>query len=49
MGLGPEGYIWSPPGGGVEFKENVEKALIREFREETHTTIAIDEFLFVNE
>jgi 8-oxo-dGTP diphosphatase len=43
------GYIWSPPGGGLEFGESAEEALIREFKEETGLTVDIDRFLFVNE
>ncbi len=49
LGLGPKGYAWLPPGGGVEFEESVEEGLIREFREETHLTVSVGEFLFVNE
>ncbi len=48
-GLGPNGFIWSPPGGGVEFGETVEEALVREFMEETSIEVEIAEFLFVNE
>ncbi len=48
-GLGPEGFIWSPPGGGIEFDETAEEALIREFKEEVSLEIEVDDFLFVNE
>ena len=48
-GLGPTGTFWSPPGGGVEFGENVPDALVREFAEETGLTVAVGELLFVNE
>jgi len=47
--MGRLGYIWSPPGGGLDFHESVEHGLIREFYEETHLQIEIDRFLFVNE
>ncbi len=47
--VGKKGYLWSPPGGGVEFGEESEKTLIREFHEETGLTVDIDQFLFVNE
>ncbi len=47
--IGKPGYLWSPPGGGVEFGDLAEETLIREFREETNLKIEIIEFLFVNE
>ncbi len=48
-GLGTNGYLWAPPGGGVEYGSNVEENLIREFREETGLHIKIENFLFVYE
>lgn len=48
-GLGTKGYIWSFPGGGMEFHENAEETLIREVKEETGLDISVDKFLFVNE
>lgn len=47
--IGAKGFLWSPPGGGVEFGDNSEETLIREFQEETGLKINISEFLFVNE
>lgn len=47
--LGELGYLWSPPGGGVEFGETAEEALVREFKEETNLIVDIQEFLFTNE
>ena len=47
--IGEKGFLWSPPGGGVEFGDNSEETLIREFHEETGLKINIKEFLFVNE
>lgn len=38
--------FWAPPGGGVEFGESIEKALKREFLEETGLEIAITAFAF---
>ena len=48
-GLTPAGYLWAPPGGGMEFGVNVEKNLIREFEEETGLHVKIKNFLFVYE
>ncbi|MAE86268.1 MAG: NUDIX hydrolase [Flammeovirgaceae bacterium] len=48
-GIGNHGFIWSPPGGGLEFNEDVPSTLIREFKEETNLDVEIDKFLFVNE
>lgn len=47
--LGKLGYLWLPPGGGVEFGESAEEALIREFKEETNLEIKVEKYLFVNE
>lgn len=47
--IGEMGYLWLPPGGGVEFGESAEEALIREFKEETNLEIEIEKFLFTNE
>jgi 8-oxo-dGTP diphosphatase len=47
--IGPDGFLWSPPGGGVEFGYSVEQTLIKEFKEETNLDIEIQSFLFVNE
>ncbi|MEQ8241531.1 MAG: NUDIX domain-containing protein [Cyclobacteriaceae bacterium] len=48
-GIGSAGFLWAPPGGGVEFGEKAESRLIQEFLEETGLKIKVDEFLFVNE
>lgn len=48
-GVGENGSLWAPPGGGLEFGESSEQTLIREFKEETGLDIAVNEFLFVNE
>ncbi len=48
-GIGPSGFIWSPPGGGLEFDENAHTTLQKEFLEETGLTVDVGEFLFVNE
>lgn len=48
-GIGSGGFLWSPPGGGVEFGEKAESRLIQEFIEETGLKIKVGSFLFVNE
>ena len=48
-GIGPNGYLWLPPGGGVEFGEPLEVAVSREFLEETGLVVDTRDLLFVNE
>ncbi|HET8858662.1 NUDIX hydrolase [Marivirga sp.] len=48
-GIGKKAFLWSPPGGGIEFGANSENNLIREFQEETGLNIRVHELLFVNE
>ena len=48
-GIGKKGFLWSPPGGGIESNENARSALIREFKEETHLDIVVEDFYFANE
>lgn len=47
--IGTKGYLWAPPGGGVDFGESAERTLKREFKEETGLNIEVLEFLFVFE
>jgi 8-oxo-dGTP diphosphatase len=47
--LGDLGYLWSPPGGGLQYTEKVEEALKREFLEETGLAITVHELAFVYE
>jgi 8-oxo-dGTP diphosphatase len=47
--IGSAGYLWVPPGGGIEFGESAEKAIQREFLEETGLRIEIVSFLFLFE
>ena len=42
-------WTWIPPGGGVEFGESLEQALIREFKEETGLTVSVGRRVHVNE
>ncbi|GAB5407921.1 MAG: hypothetical protein BalsKO_02860 [Balneolaceae bacterium] len=41
--------IWTPPGGGVEFGEPIQKALKREFEEETSLSIKVGKLTHINE
>ena len=47
--IGKDRFLWSPPGGGVDFGERTEDSLKREFREETNMEIAPIRYLFANE
>lgn len=49
VGLGEVGVLWSAPGGGLIFEENILQCVEREFLEETGYKIFVNEFLFVNE
>ncbi|MEP2024631.1 MAG: NUDIX hydrolase [Reichenbachiella sp.] len=48
-GLNQEDELWLPPGGGVEFGESSEEALIREFEEEVNISVKVCDFLGVSE
>ncbi|MFN8431837.1 MAG: NUDIX domain-containing protein [Spirosomataceae bacterium] len=48
-GLNPENIFWSVPGGGVNEKEGIKKALVREFREEVNLEVKIGNLLYINE
>ena len=48
-GIGPSGFLWSPPGGGVEFGQSLTATLKKEFMEETNLTVDVNEYLFTNE
>lgn len=48
-GVGKKEYLWSPPGGGLDFGDDAEKNLQREFVEETGLQIRVGKLLFVNE
>jgi 8-oxo-dGTP diphosphatase len=48
-GIGPNGYFWSPPGGEVRFGEHLEKAVVREFYEETGLLVEVEDFLFITQ
>lgn len=47
-GLTP-GDFWAPPGGGIEFGEDVKTCLVREFAEETGLAATVGDFLFACE
>ena len=42
-------WTWIPPGGGVEFGESLEEALIREFYEETGLEVSVGKRVHVHE
>ncbi|HEX8545791.1 MAG TPA: NUDIX hydrolase [Cytophagaceae bacterium] len=48
-GLGPQGILWAPPGGGIEFAETLSTGLRREMWEETGLKVVKEEFLFIHE
>ena len=48
-GVGPQGELWSPPGGGMEYGSSAPENLIREFLEETGLEIAVGDFIFLHE
>ncbi|MFA0962995.1 NUDIX domain-containing protein [Roseivirga sp. BDSF3-8] len=48
-GLGPQGRLWIPPGGGMQYGESAEECLVRELKEETGLEIAAGKLLFVHE
>jgi len=49
LGVGPDEYLWSPPGGGMEFGSDAKANLAREFEEETHLQVKVNQLLFINE
>ena len=49
LGFGADGYLWSPPGGEVQFGESLSEALVREFYEETGLHIRVQKFLSLHE
>lgn len=44
-GLNEINELWLPPGGGVNYKESIKEALIREFQEEVNISVKICDFL----
>lgn len=40
---------WLIPGGGVDWGESTNEALVREYKEETNLDIEIEKFLFISE
>ena len=48
-GIGSLGYLWAPPGGAVEYGQDLKENLKREFLEETMLRVSVDRFLGVQE
>lgn len=48
-GIGPDGFLWNPPGGGVIFGETITQTIEREFLEETGLNVITREFLGFHE
>ena len=48
-GLGPNGVFYAPPGGEIEFGNNLQENLIREFLEETGLQVSVGNFKFLHE
>ena len=44
-----KGDFWAPPGGGVEYGQDLKAALKKEFQEETGLGIRVGNFLFATE
>lgn len=44
-----ENLVWIPPGGGLQFGEQMEDCLNREFAEETNIDIAVHDLVHINE
>lgn len=47
--MGREQYLWTPPGGGMQFGESASQCLAREFFEETSLEIHVGRLVFVHE
>ena len=48
-GLNDSNELWLPPGGGVEFGEEMKEALKKEFMEEVNLAVEVGALLFVHE
>lgn len=47
--IGISGFLWAPPGGGMEYEESARECLKREFLEETGLEVEVKNLLFVYE
>ncbi len=48
-GIGRDGFLWNPPGGGAQFGESYAETLKREFLEETCLQVEAGEFILFHE
>ena len=48
-GLNDANEFWMPPGGGVEFGEDLKGALQREFQEEVNLSVEVGRLLYIHE
>lgn len=49
IALNKKGIFWSPPGGGLQFGENIDECLKREFLEETGLEINVGQLIGIYE
>ena len=48
-GIGEKGYLWAPPGGGVDFGDTIEDTIKREFLEECNISVSVKHLMYIKE